>query len=122
MWYHVVMLNTRLPVLPASMDKGFVYAVRRGEAYKIGFSREGLRRRVRDSGGVLVLAIATGQQPASLERAIHERFEGKRLPPQGAKAGDKQEWFRLDGADLDWLRGLKEHVTRAQDVGFAESG
>lgn len=64
----------RLPVLPTSTDHGYVYVVQRDSAYKIGFTRRGLRRRVSDARGTLVLAIHTGQQPSQLEYLINEVF------------------------------------------------
>jgi hypothetical protein len=100
----------RLPKLPLSHDTGCVYVVKRGEAYKIGFTRRGLARRVRDSGGHLVLTIPTGQRPAQLEYMLNKRFASKRLPAQGIKPGDKREWFALEPTDLDWLRGLNRFI------------
>lgn len=100
----------RLPILPQSTDSGYVYVVQRGTAYKVGFSRASVARRVRDADGLLVLTIQTGQQPASMEREIHKRFTPKRLPSRGNKPGDKREWYALDESDLDWLRGLSAYV------------
>lgn len=102
----------RLPVLPASTDAGYVYVVKRGEAYKIGFTRSNLTRRVREAGGSLVLTIRTGQQPSQLEYIINNRFASQRLPPQGNKPGDKREWFALTESDISWLTGLGEYLTR----------
>ena len=96
----------RLPRTQKTSDKGFIYVVQRGNAYKIGFTRNGLMRRTRNAGGSLVLTIPTGQRPAILEYLINNRFAAKRLPPQGEKSGDRREWFALDAADLAWLRGL----------------
>lgn len=80
--------------------------IQRGSAYKIGFTRNGLARRVRNSGGTLVFTIPVTQRPAQFEYLLNNRFAAKRLPPQGTKDGDKREWFALDDADLEWLRGL----------------
>lgn len=96
----------RLPQTRKTSDKGFVYVVQRGNAYKIGFTRDGLARRTRDADGTLVLTIPTGQRPAVLEYLINNRFADKRLPPQGDKPGDQREWFALSESDLAWLRGL----------------
>ncbi len=90
----------------ASRNNGDVYVVERDGIYKIGFSRAQVRRRVRDIGGNLVLTIPAGDQPASLERAIHLKFTDKRT--NGPLF--KREWFALDDDDLDWLRGLVEHM------------
>lgn len=98
--------SDRLPRLPPSTDHGYVYVVKRDNAYKIGFTRAGLARRAYDAGGTLVLTIPTGQRPSQLEYIINNRFARKRLPPQGSKPGDKREWFALGESDLDWLRGL----------------
>lgn len=97
----------RLPPCAPTSDKGVVYVVKRGNAYKIGFSRSDVRRRVSAAGGTLILTIPTGQHPASLERAIHQQFAAKRTEGPGSK----QEWFALDAADLEWLRGLVKHVS-----------
>ncbi len=104
------MNNTRLPALPVSTDTGLIYVCKLNNVYKIGFTRRGLARRVRDSGGELVLTIPTGQRPSVLEYAINRRFAAKRLPSQGEKAGDKREWFALDNDDLAWLRGLASYL------------
>ena len=96
----------RLPLLPKARDAGYVYVVRSGEAYKIGFTRNGIKRRVRDADGQLVLTIAAGQRPSVLEYIINNRFAAKRLPDYRSNAGGKREWFALDREDLDWLRGL----------------
>jgi hypothetical protein len=98
----------RLPQLPQTTDKGIIYVVQRGEAYKIGFTRASLGRRTRDAGGVLVLTIPTGQRPSQLEYLINNRFSDKRLPDIH---GSKREWFALTPADLDWLRGLADHLS-----------
>ena len=108
-------MSTRLPVLQPARDRGFIYVTRCEGAYKIGFSRASVPRRVRDSKGELVLIITTGQRPAVLERMIHKRFAGKLLPPRGAKPGDKREWFALDETDLAWLRGFAAHLD-PQDI------
>ncbi len=100
----------RLPVLPKSTDRGYVYVVKRDNAYKIGFTRSGLDRRTRDAGGILVLAIATGQQPSQLEYLINKRFANKRLPDFLPNDGGKREWFALTDSDLDWLRGLESFL------------
>lgn len=99
----------RLPGLPKSIDKGYVYVVRhRGnsKAYKIGFSRASVERRVRDAEGELVLTIPAGQRPSQLEYAINRRFANKRLPDSELWG---REWFALDSDDLAWLQGLASH-------------
>ena len=106
-------MEQRLPVLSPSTDSGYVYVVQRGGMFKLGFSRQNVARRVRDADGVLVLTIKTGQRPAQLEYLINKRFASKRLPPQGTLPGDKREWFALDDADLDWLRGLADHLNNS---------
>ena len=103
--------TTRLPALPKSTDRGFVYVVKRGEAYKIGFSRRSVARRTRDAGGILILTIPVNQQPSVLEYLINNRFADKRLPSQGTKPGDKREWFALTDTDLAWLQGLSYYQT-----------
>lgn len=103
----------RLPALATSTDSGYVYVVKRDNAYKIGFSRRNVARRVREARGELVLTIPTGQRPSQLEYLINNRFAAKRLPPQGLVAGDKREWFALSESDLDWLRGLSTFLTSA---------
>lgn len=95
-------MNTRLPVLPRTTDHGYVYVVQLGDIYKVGFTRDGLKRRVKACFGTLVLVIPVGQQPASLEYVIHRRFAGKRAEGPGFK----QEWFKLAEEDITWLRGL----------------
>ena len=95
--------NHRLPSLTRSTDSGYVYVVKRNDAYKIGFSRKGVKRRVKEAKGELILTIQTGQRPSVLEYALNRRFASKRLPPQ---PGSKREWFALDNADIAWLRGL----------------
>lgn len=104
-------MNNRLPRLRQATGTGMIYVAQRGSAFKIGFSRASVRRRVADAAGVLVLTIPAGAQPASLERAIHIHFAAKRLPSQGNKPGDKREWYALDQADLDWLKGLVQHAS-----------
>jgi hypothetical protein len=94
----------RLPNLPVSTDAGFVYVAKRGNAYKIGFSRRSVARRCRDSHAE--------QQPSVLEYAINNRFSAKRLPPQGTKPGEQREWFALDDADIDWLRSFAEYLNK----------
>lgn len=113
-------MNTRLPVLHPATDKGFVYVSRIGNAYKIGFTRNGLRRRIRDSGGELVLTIKTGQNPSVLEYLINNRFASKRLPDYNDKDGGKREWFALTAEDLAWLEGLAEFISKPQDTVLAE--
>ena len=99
-----------LSVRPQSTDQGYVYVAQRGDAYKIGFSRRSVRRRVLECDARLVLTIRTGQQPSVLEYLINHRFTDKRLPPQGTKPGDQREWFALDASDLEWLRGLSLYL------------
>ena len=96
----------RLPKVRQASDCGFVYVARRGEAYKIGFSRHHVARRVCNASAVLVLTMPTGQRPSVLEYALNKRFASKRLPPQGDRDGDKREWFALTDEDLEWLRGF----------------
>jgi len=103
----------RLPRLPRSTDSGYVYVARRGDVYKIGFSRHNVARQCRDRGATLVLTIPCLQRPSQLEYAINHRFSHKRLPPQGTMPGDKREWFALDADDLTWLHGLAAHVAQA---------
>lgn len=100
-------MRMRLPVLPRTIDHGYVYVVQLGNIYKVGFTRNALPRRVKACFGELVLTIPVGQHPARLERAIHRRFAGKRA--QGP--GFKREWFKLDDSDLDWIRGLSSLPT-----------
>ena len=100
----------RLPKVRQARDSGFVYVARRGRAYKIGFSRRNVARRVRDARAVLVLVIPTGQRPSVLEYIVNNRFTAKRLPPQGDRPGDKREWFTLTDADIDWLRGFAKSI------------
>ena len=101
----------RLPKVKQASDCGFVYVARRGNAYKIGFSRRGVARRVRDARAVLVLTIPVIQRPSVLEYALNKRFADKRLPPQGVRDGDKREWFALTDEDLDWLRGFAKSLS-----------
>lgn len=101
----------RLPILPKSTDKGTIYVIQRGNAYKIGFTRAGLARRTRESGGTLILTIPTGQRPSQLEYAINRRFSAKRLDNYLPNDGGKREWFALTESDLDWLRGLAEYLS-----------
>jgi hypothetical protein len=87
-----------------------VYVVRHGDAYKLGFTRQGLKRRVRDAEGELVLTIPVRQSASTLEYIINNRFSSKRIPNYNNKPGGKREWFALDDADVDWLRGLAEAI------------
>lgn len=103
-----MIINNRLPRLSPSSDSGVVYIVKRGSAYKIGFSRSSVVRRVRDAEGELILTIPTGQRPSQLEYAINRRFINKRLPDSELWG---REWFALDDNDLLWLRGLAAHLT-----------
>ena len=102
----------RLPILPKSTDSGYVYVLKRGNAYKIGFSRRSVVRRARDNKAELVLTIPTGQRPSVLEHLLNAKFASKRLSAQGNKPGDKREWFALDESDLDWLRGMPRWIDR----------
>ena len=86
----------RLPRTRATTDKGFVYVLKRGNAYKVGFSRSNVRRQVRYNEGELLFTIPTGQRPAQLEYLINRRFAAKRLPNYNSKEGGKREWFALD--------------------------
>ena len=104
--------NSRLPRLTRTNDCGTIYVVKRDNAYKIGFSRASVSRRVADSGGRLVLTIQTGQRPSQLEYAIMRRFSAKLLPNHDAKSGGKREWFALDEQDMAWLQGLALHVSQ----------
>jgi hypothetical protein len=108
-------MSTRLPDLQPTTDQGVIYVSKQGDAYKVGFTRKGLKRRVRDSGGILVLTIPTGQAPSVLEYIINRRFAAKRLPDYKDNDGGKREWFALDAADLVWLRGLAQFISDPQD-------
>jgi len=99
-------MNKRLPTLPRSTDHGCVYVVQLGDIYKIGFTRNALKRRVKACFGSLILTIPLGQHPSRLEHLIHLRFADKRAEGPGFK----EEWFALDALDLDWLRGLPAHL------------
>ncbi len=96
----------RLPQLRGASDHGYVYVVKRDNAYKVGFTRHGLARRMRDAGGDLVLTIKVDQRPSVLEYLINKRFADKRLPGFLPNAGGKREWFALTPDDLEWLKGL----------------
>ena len=100
----------RLPKVRQADDRGYVYVARRNNAYKIGFSRRNVARRVRAARAELVLSIPVTQRPSVLEYIINKRFIAKRLPSQGDRPGDKREWFAFTDADLDWLRGLALHL------------
>ncbi len=97
---------SRLPTRPLSTDTGYIYVVRREEAYKVGFSRKSVPRRVKTADGQLVLTIRTGQMPSTLEHLIHHRFKDKRTTGPGSK----REWFALDADDLAWLCGLEAYL------------
>jgi len=93
-------LRDRLPKLRPTIDTGEVYVLKRGDAYKIGFSRSDVDRRARANQGELLFTIPTGQQPGQLECIINHRFAAKRM------RGGKRAWFALDTSDLEWLQGL----------------
>lgn len=97
----------RLPQLKQSTDIGVIYVVKRGRAYKIGFTRHSLKRRVRACGGVLMLTIPTKQQPSALETVLHQRFASKRTTGPGFK----REWFLLEDSDLEWLNGFASTIS-----------
>jgi len=107
---------SRLPKLKQTKDFGYVYVARRGDVYKLGFSRRNVGRQVRERHAQLVLTIPTGQRPSVLEYLLNHRFASKRLPSQGSAPGDKREWFRLDESDLDWLRGLASHLQNTRET------
>lgn len=100
----------RLPQTRSATDNGLVYVVRDGNAYKIGFTRDRLRRRARDAGGQVILTIRTGQRPSVLETIIHRRFRAKGLPDHKSNQGGKREWFALNQADIEWLKGLSDYA------------
>ncbi len=98
-------MRTRLPKRPLSTDTGYIYVVKRDDAYKVGFSRKNVPRRVKAADGELVLRIRTGQMPSTLEHFIHHRFRDKRIIRHGSR-----EWFTLDMDDLAWLCGLETYL------------
>lgn len=87
---------------------GSVYVAERDGLHKVGFSREHVRRRVRNCGGSLVLEIPCNLPVSALENLIHRRFAQKHVEGPGFK----REWFRLNAQDLDWLRGLAAHLSK----------
>ncbi len=104
------MSTSRLPQLPHSTDRGYVYVVQEDSAFKIGFTRDSLDRRVHDSGGNLVALIPTGQRPAQLEYLIANRFAAKRLHGYKDNDGGKREWYALTDDDIAWLQHLASHL------------
>jgi len=76
--------------------------------YKVGFTRQGLKRRVKACDGTLLLAMPTKQHVSALERAIHQRFKDKQVEGPGFK----REWFKLSDSDLDWIRNLNHYILR----------
>ena len=104
-------MRARLPVLPKTTDSGVVYVVKCNDAYKIVFTRKGLKRRVRSAGGELVLTIPVKQQPSQLEYLLNQRFAAKRLPDYRDNDGGRREWFALDSDDLQWLSGLAAYLS-----------
>ncbi len=104
------MNTSRLPQLPNSTDRGYVYVVQEDSAFKIGFTRNGLDRRVHDSGGKMVALIPTGQRPAQLEYLIANRFAAKHLHGYKDNDGGKREWYALTDDDIAWLQHLASHL------------
>lgn len=94
----------------SASDAGVVYILRRGEAYKIGFTRNLPNRLARISGAELILAFYVERRPSQFEHLLNNRFSDRRLPPQGSSPGDRREWFALTTSDLEWLSGLAAHL------------
>jgi hypothetical protein len=102
--------SARLPSLSQLVVAGYVYVLRDGPRFKVGFSRtrSGIDRRSRDCRASVVHVIPTRYPPSHVEYVINHHLAHKRLPPQGSKPGDKREWFALDHDDLAWIERLAQ--------------
>lgn len=83
---------------------GYVYLIRSGRFYKVGFSTDVQRRMLQLNTGMpetgeLVHAIST-DDPAGIERYWHLRFAERRLRPDA-------EWFDLTADDVRAFRRRK---------------
>lgn len=83
---------------------GYVYLVRSGRYFKVGFTTDVQRRMLQlnvgmPQAGELIHVIST-DDPVGIEAYWHRRFAAKRLRPDA-------EWFVLDAADVSAFRRRK---------------
>ena len=95
-------------------DWGVVYVLKAAghRQYKIGKTRQ-YAQRMSAFGIQLPFAVSPVHTIETdditwLERLLHKRFKGKRM---------RGEWFRLEAADLAWLRGFRaiHHYEHPED-------
>lgn len=86
---------------------GYVYLLGGGGYYKIGRSRNVSRRmrqlEIQLPWPVEVLHTIPCEDHHASEKALHERFAGKRA---------NGEWFALDDEDVEWIKGVTRMIGR----------
>jgi hypothetical protein len=80
---------------------GFVYLFQAGNIYKIGLSINPQQRaktiRAPNEQSIVIEHQISTEDMYALENALHRRFSNKRL---------EGEWFELDPADVEYIKGL----------------
>lgn len=85
---------------------GFVYVVRSGKFFKIGFTNQSIEKRISTlqtgspSPKILVLHFEA-ENPSILEKELHGKFKNKRIDG---------EWFALADSDIDELSDMKGSI------------
>ena len=91
------------PRKPPRETSGYVYLLKGGEYYKIGLSKNA-DRRIEEISPKLpfeteLICTITTEDMYELEAFLHEMFADKRA---------NGEWFELDEADVETIRGLAD--------------
>src|SRR5688572_21843324 len=104
---------------------GYVYVLKCGEFYKIGFSKKPYRRarKLRTASPYPIEVVYTLKTPhyKMVERTLHRHFDSKRID---------REWFMVENEDLEYVLSLDTLAPRplyhaqgiAYAIAFKESG
>jgi DNA-binding transcriptional regulator YdaS (Cro superfamily) len=94
---------------------GFVYAIDGGDAVKIGWATNPVRR-------LSELNVGSPRRHTLIGFKVATKFDERRIHSECSQHRIRGEWFLKDGAVLDFITGLQKYEPAADRVKNAASG